>query len=74
MWHCLRWCGLGNTAFMGYPMIEARRGAPGLSLAPMLCWALGSLSGVTELVPWVCRRRPCRRGSRRRSWPINTLL
>jgi predicted permease len=25
--------GLGNTAFMGYPMIEALRGAPGLSLA-----------------------------------------
>jgi predicted permease len=25
--------GLGNTAFMGYPMIEALRGAPGVSLA-----------------------------------------
>ena len=26
-------CGLGNTAFVGYPMIEALRGQPGLALA-----------------------------------------
>jgi malate permease and related proteins len=26
-------CGLGNTAFIGYPMIEALRGQPGLALA-----------------------------------------
>jgi predicted permease len=26
-------CGLGNTSFMGYPLIEALRGKPGLALA-----------------------------------------
>lgn len=43
-------CGLGNTAFMGYPMMEALYGKPGLTLAVVAdqlgCFPLLSSAGV----------------------------
>ncbi|HEY5020801.1 MAG TPA: AEC family transporter, partial [Steroidobacteraceae bacterium] len=56
--------GLSNAAFMGYPMIEALRGAPGLSLAVIGdqtgCFTAMVIGGVAvtviyadqELRPW----------------------
>lgn len=42
-------CGLGNTAFVGYPMIEALRGQPGLALATIAdqpgCFVMLALGG-----------------------------
>ncbi len=35
-------CGLGNTSFMGYPLVEALRGKPGLALAVVANRASGS--------------------------------
>jgi hypothetical protein len=61
--------GLGNTAFMGYPMIEALRGAPGLSLAVIGdqtgCFTALVIGGVAvtvvyagrELRPWQILRQ-----------------
>lgn len=43
-------CGLGNTSFMGYPLIEALRGRDGLSLAVVAdqlgCFPLLAVGGV----------------------------
>ncbi len=43
-------CGLGNTSFMGYPMIEALRGPEGLALAVVAdqvgCFVMLALGGV----------------------------
>ncbi|KAF1003505.1 MAG: hypothetical protein GAK28_04641 [Luteibacter sp.] len=43
-------CGLGNTSFMGYPMMEAMHGKPGLSLAVIAdqlgCFPLLASAGV----------------------------
>jgi predicted permease len=43
-------CGLGNTAFVGYPMIEALRGQPGLALAAVAdqpgCFVMLAVGGA----------------------------
>ncbi len=43
-------CGLGNTSFMGYPMVEALRGESGLSLAVVAdqlgCFPLLAAGGI----------------------------
>lgn len=43
-------CGLGNTSFMGYPMIEALRGSAGLTLAVIAdqagCFLMLAVGGV----------------------------
>lgn len=43
-------CGLGNTSFMGYPMMEALHGKPGLSLAVIAdqlgCFPLLAAGGI----------------------------
>jgi malate permease and related proteins len=43
-------CGLGNTSFMGYPMMEAMHGRPGLSLAVIAdqlgCFPLLAAGGI----------------------------
>jgi len=43
-------CGLGNTAFIGYPMIEALRGQPGLALAAVAdqpgCFVMLAVGGA----------------------------
>lgn len=43
-------CGLGNTSFMGYPMMEAMHGKPGLSIAVIAdqlgCFPLLAAGGV----------------------------
>lgn len=43
-------CGLGNTSFMGYPMIEAMHGKPGLALAVVAdqlgCFPLLAAGGI----------------------------
>src|SRR5258706_10113534 len=43
-------CGLGNTSFMGYPMIEALRGPQGLALAVVAdqagCFLMLAVGGV----------------------------
>jgi malate permease and related proteins len=61
--------GLGNAAFMGYPMIEALRGAPGLSLAVIgdqtgcfIALVLGGLAVTAiyagrDLRPWAIARQ-----------------
>jgi predicted permease len=58
--------GLGNTAFMGYPMIEALRGAPGLSLAVIGdqtgCFTALVIGGVAVTVIYA--------GREARVWPI----
>jgi predicted permease len=43
-------CGLGNTSFMGYPMVEAMHGKPGLALAVVAdqlgCFPLLAAGGI----------------------------
>lgn len=43
-------CGLGNTSFMGYPLVEALRGKPGLALAVVAdqlgCFPLLASAGI----------------------------
>jgi len=47
-------CGLGNTSFVGYPMLEALRGADGLALGVVAdqlgCFIMLSLGGVLVAV------------------------
>lgn len=53
-------CGLGNTSFMGYPMIEAMRGKPGLALAVVAdqlgCFPLLAAGGIVVASVYAGRR------------------
>jgi predicted permease len=53
-------CGLGNTSFMGYPMIEAMRGKSGLALAVVAdqlgCFPLLAAGGIVVASIYAGRR------------------